>query len=139
MTTAVIQNSVPIGMKKDKIVYWTTTTIVSAVMLLSACYFCFSEDAKGAFAHLGLPNYFRVELTVAKTLGALALLIPAVPARIKEFAYFGIAITIASAIIAHSASGDGISHVIDPLVIFGILVVSYVYHHKRETRRWPTR
>ena len=119
-------------MKKDKIIYWTTTSIISAIMLLSAYYFCFSEDAKGAFAHLGLPNYLRVELTVAKILGGLALLIPAVPARIKEFAYFGIAMTIASAIIAHAASGDGISHVIDPLVIFGILVVSYVYHHKRE-------
>jgi hypothetical protein len=93
--------------------------------------FRFSDEAKGAFAHLGLPSYFRVELTVAKILGALALLIPAVPKRIKEFAYFGIAITVVSAIIAHAASGDGISHVIDPLIVFGILIVSYVYHHKR--------
>ncbi len=118
-------------MKKDKIIYWTTTVIISAVMLLSAYYFCFSEQAKDAFVHLGLPNYFRIELTVAKLLGGLALLIPLVPKRIKEFAYFGAGITIASAIVAHWASGDGISHVIDPAIIFGILIVSYVYHRKR--------
>src|SRR6266436_3867896 len=131
MTAATIQRSAPISMKKDAIIYWTTTGIISAIMLLSAYYFCFSAEVKDAFTHLGLPNYLRVELTVAKTLGGLALLIPAVPTRIKEFAYFGIAITVASAIIAHAASGDGISHVVDPLIIFGILIVSYVYHHKR--------
>jgi hypothetical protein len=135
MTTAAIQRSVPMGgMKRDRIVYWTSTGIIASIMLLSAYYFCFSDEAKGAFAHLGFPGYFRVELTVAKALGALAVLIPAVPNRVKEFAYFGIAITIGSAVIAHAASGDGISHVIDPLIIFGILIVSYVYHHKREPR-----
>src|SRR5882672_7183553 len=135
MTTAAIQRSTPVGLKKDAIVYWASTGIISAIMLLSAYYFCFSAEAKGAFAHLGFPDYFRVELTVAKTLGALALLIPAVPKRIKEFAHFGIAITVASAIIAHAASGDGIAHVIDPLIVFGILIVSYVYHQKRQPRR----
>jgi hypothetical protein len=134
MTAATIQRSAPIGMKKDAIIYWTSTGIISAIMLLSAYYFCFSDEAKEAFMHLGLPNYFRVELTIAKPLGALALLIPAVPKRIKEFAYFGIGITVFSAIIAHAASGDGISHVIDPLIIFGILVVSYMYHQKRQPR-----
>jgi hypothetical protein len=134
MTTAAIQSSIPAGMKRDTIIYWITTCIISSIMLLSAFYFSFSADAKGAFAHLGLPDYFRIELTVAKILGGLALLLPAVPTRIKEFAYFGIAITIASAIIAHAASGDGIAHIIDPAIVFGILVVSYVYHHKREPR-----
>src|SRR5687767_1466573 len=108
MTTATIQNFSPIGMKKDKIIYVMTTGIIASIMMISAFYFSFSAEAKGAFAHLGLPNYFRIELTVAKVLGALALLIPAVPKPIKEFAYFGIAITILSASIAHAASGDGI-------------------------------
>src|SRR4051794_14462946 len=31
---------------------------------------------KGAFVHLGYPSCFRIELTIAKTLGVLALLIP---------------------------------------------------------------
>ena len=132
MTTATIQRSSPIEIKKDRIIYLMSTWIIAIIMVLSAFYFTFSTEAKGAFAHLGLPNYLRAELAVAKILGALALVIPAVPKRIKEFAYFGIAITIVSAIIAHAASGDGIWHAIDPLIILGILIVSYVYHQKRE-------
>src|SRR5258708_40352583 len=65
----------------------------------------------------------------SKILGALALLIPTVPTRMKEFAYFGFTITLISAIIAHSSSGDGISS-IDPLVFLGILIVSYLYFNK---------
>jgi hypothetical protein len=59
-----------------------------------------------AFAHLGFPGYFRVELALAKLLGVLILLTP-VPARLKEWAYAGFAITLASALIAHFSVGDG--------------------------------
>ena len=59
-----------------------------------------------AFTHLGFPGYFRVELSWAKFLGVVLLLAPA-PARLKEWAYAGFAITLASAFIAHLAVGDG--------------------------------
>ena len=59
-----------------------------------------------AFNHLGFPAYFRVELSWAKFLGVVLLLAP-VPARLKEWAYAGFAITLGSALIAHLASGDG--------------------------------
>ena len=45
-----------------------------------------------AFTHLGFPAYFRVELSWAKLLGVVLLLAP-VPARLKEWAYAGFAIT----------------------------------------------
>ena len=112
-----------------KLIYWIATGIVAAVMLGSALNFSVNKEMEGAFAHLGLPNWFRVELTVAKILGALALLIPTIPNRIKEFAYFGFAITLISAIIAHSSSCDGIAS-LDPLVFLSILIVSYWYYHK---------
>jgi len=121
-------------MKKDKIIYWTATGIVATVMLWSAFNFSLNEEMKGAFAHLGLPNWFRIELTVAKILGALALLIPTIPNRIKEFAYCGFTITLISAIIAHFSSGDGISS-IDPLVFLGILIVSYLYYYKAQLHK----
>ena len=73
-------------------------------------------------------------MTVAKTLRALALLIPTIPNRIKEFAYFGFALTLISAIIAHSSSGDGISS-IDPLLFLGILIVSYLYFNKLKNNK----
>lgn len=131
MTIAAIQRTAAIRMRKDGIIYWASTGIISFVMLASAIFFGFSSTAKGAFAHLGFPDYFRVELTIAKILGGLALLIPVVPTRIKEFAYAGCSITIASAVIAHAASGDGISHIVDPMIILSILTVSYAYFRKR--------
>jgi hypothetical protein len=59
-----------------------------------------------AYTHLGFPDYFRIELALAKLLGAVLLLAPA-PARLKEWAYAGFAITLGSALIAHFAVGDG--------------------------------
>jgi DoxX-like family len=59
-----------------------------------------------AFSHLGFPAYFRVELSWAKLAGVVALLAP-LPARVKEWAYAGFAITLISALIAHFAVGDG--------------------------------
>ena len=59
-----------------------------------------------AFTHLGFPAYFRVELSWAKFLGVVLMLAPA-PARLKEWAYAGFAINLASALIAHFSVGDG--------------------------------
>ncbi len=117
--------------RKDRTIYWTTTGIVVGVMLLSALNFAFNPAMKGAFAHLGLPNWFRVELTVAKLLGSFALLIPVVPHRIKEFAYAGFAITLISASIAHLSSGDPVAFEIGHSFFFLSLVVSYLYYHRR--------
>ena len=117
-------------MNKNKIIYWTTTGVVAAVMALSAVNFSLNEQMKGAFAHFGLPDWFRIELTVAKLLGVLALIIPATPARLKEFAYFGFALTIVSACVAHISSGDGIVRGLEPLIFLGFLTTSYVYYHK---------
>jgi hypothetical protein len=119
-------------MKKDKIIYWTATGIVATVMLWSAINFSFNAEMKGAFAHLGLPGWFRVELSAAKILGVCALVLPIIPNRIKEFAYFGFALTIISAPIAHISSGDGILRGLEPLIFLGFLIVSYLYYHKAE-------
>jgi hypothetical protein len=119
--------------KRDKTVYWLATGAVCAVMVFSAINFNLKVPLgpmKGAFAHLGYPDYFRIELTVAKALGVLALLVPIVPLRVKEFAYFGFAITLVSASTAHFSSGDPLLFVIDPLFFLAALIVSYVGFHK---------
>jgi hypothetical protein len=59
-----------------------------------------------AFTHLGFPAYFRVELSLAKLLGVVMLLAPT-PMRLKEWAYAGFAINLASALVAHLSVGDG--------------------------------
>ena len=102
-------------------------------------HFPFPNGPEGAFVHLGFPPYFKVELTIAKILGVLALVIPAVPFKVKEFAYFGFGITLVSATIAHFGRGDArdlsVLFVIDPLIFLGLLMVSYVYFEKRHSLR----
>jgi hypothetical protein len=115
---------------EPKAIYWITTGLVCAVMVFSAINFNLKNPLgpmKGAFTHLGYPSYFRIELTVAKLLGVAALLIPIVPRKVKEFAYAGFAITLASAGIAHFSVGDPILFVVDPLLFLVILIVSYRY------------
>src|SRR5207302_9368626 len=109
---------------------------VCAVMIFSIVNFTFIDRfpfPEGAFVHLGLPGYFKAELTIAKILGVSALLIPRVPAKIREFAYFGFAITLISASIAHFSSGDArisVLFIIDPLIFLVLLAVSYFYFNK---------
>ena len=121
--------------KRDTIIYGLTTAAVCGVMAFSAVNFNLAEPLgpmKGAFTHLGYPSYFRIELTVAKVLGVLALLVPGVPRKAKEFAYFGFGITLVSASIAHFSVGDPALFVIDPLLFMGALIVSYVLFLNRD-------
>ena len=118
---------------RDKTIYWLTTGAVCAVMAFSAVNFNLKEPLgpmKGAFVHLGYPDYFRIELTVAKVLGLLAFLVPGVPFKAKEFAYFGFGITLISASIAHFSVGDPALFVIDPLLFLAALIVSYSYFRR---------
>jgi len=117
-------------MKKNKIIYWTSTVIVSGMMLFSGFSYLANEEMKGAFVHLGFPNYLRVELATAKILGAMALIIPAIPFTIKQFAYFGFAITFVSAFLAHVSVGDSANYAAMPLIFLVILAVSYFYNQK---------
>ena len=84
--------------------------IVTALFCLQTGFTAYAQlrlpQVAEAFTHLGFPDYFRVELTCAKLLGVVLLLAP-MPARIKEWAYAGFAITLGSALIAHLAVGDG--------------------------------
>jgi len=124
-------------MRRSRIIYWTTTAIVCSVMVFSAINFNLRNPLgpmKGAFAHLGLPDYFRIELTVAKILGVLALLMPNVPYKIREFAYFGFGITLISASIAHFSSGDSLMFIVDPLIFLSLLIVSYRTNPTRQVQ-----
>jgi hypothetical protein len=121
--------------KKDRIVYGIATGLVCAVMAYSAVNFNLKNPLgpmKGAFRHLGYPDYFRIELTAAKALGVLALLLPGLPRKVREFAYAGFAITLVSAAIAHFSVGDAWFFVVDPLFFLGALVTSYVYFEKKQ-------
>jgi hypothetical protein len=66
-------------------------------------------------------------------LGALVLIIPKVPKRIKEWAYAGFGFDFIFASISHIAI-DGIDfQSFFPLLFLGILMVSYYSFHKLST------
>jgi hypothetical protein len=86
--------------------FWTVTALFCLQITFTAYAQLTLPQVAEAFTRLGFPDYFRVELALAKILGVLLLLSP-VPARLKEWAYAGFAITLASAVIAHIAIGEG--------------------------------
>lgn len=121
------------NMKAQKILYWISTALFAAMMLFSSYSYFTSPDVKAGFEHLGFPSYFRVELGIAKFIGAVLLILPFVKGRLKEWVYAGFGITLISAGISHFAVGDPVANWMTPLVMLTILAVSNMYYHKLHT------
>lgn len=117
-------------MKKNKIIYWTSTSLAMLTGAFAGLlYLTGNPSITAAFTHLGFPDYFRIELGIAKIIGMIILLVPSVPAKIKEWAYAGFGITFLSAIAAHIRI-DGVNAAIAPMIPLILLAVSYTYFHK---------
>jgi DoxX-like family len=104
-----LQKSTDLRMPRSKgivIGFWIVTALFCLQMSFTAYAQLRLPEVAEAFTRLGFPAYFRVELSCAKLLGVVLLLAP-VPARLKEWAYAGFAINLASALIAHLSVGDG--------------------------------
>jgi hypothetical protein len=118
-------------MKKTTIAYWVTTGLLALMMTKSAVAYLTQEAVRVECHRLGFPDYFRVELALAKFLGVLALLLP-VSFWLKEWAYAGFTILLVSAIIAHPASGEPLGASAGPMVLLGVLAASYLLYHRRQ-------
>lgn len=118
-------------MKVLKISYWLSTALFSLMMAFSAYAYVTQPEVKQGFVHLGFPDYFRIELAVAKLLGAVILLAP-VATRFKEWAYAGFGIVVISAFIAHIAAGDPLSMRLGPVFALALLLASYFTHYKKQ-------
>lgn len=119
--------------KKDKIIFWSATTIIALFEGLMPALTSQTELAKEGIRHLGYPEYFGNTLVVFKVVGVLLLVIPAVPKRFKEWAYAGFGFSFVFATISH-AMVDGVNgQTFFPLIILAILAVSYRYYHKLNT------
>ena len=118
-------------MKKTNIIYWATTIIIFLMEGVMPAFTSQTELAKEGIRHLQYPEYFGNALVVFKVLGALALIIPQVPKRIKEWAYAGFAYDFIFASISYFAI-DGVGfQSFFPLIFLGILAASYIYYHKK--------
>ena len=117
-------------MKWTKIIYWTATILIFLFEGVMPALTFNSELARQGTAHLGYPDYFRVSFTIFKILGALGLLLPFVKGRVKEWVYAGFAFDFVFAFISLTAV-DGLTGMsFFPLVVFAVLIVSYITYHK---------
>ncbi len=113
-----------------KIIFWITTGIIFLFEGVMPALTSQSEMAKEGIHHLGYPAYFGVLLTVFKVVGALVLILPQAPARLKEWAYAGFGFDFICAFVSICAV-DGFSGMaMAPLVVLAILAVSYIYYYK---------
>lgn len=116
--------------KTNKIIFWTATIIIFLFEGVMPAFTSQTELAKEGIRHLGYPEYFGNTLVVFKVLGALVLVIPKLPKRMKEWAYAGFTFDFLFASISHFAVDGFDFQTIFPLIILAILMVSYVYFHK---------
>src|ERR1700728_2112206 len=118
------------------IAFWIVTVLFCVEMIFTAYWEWFTPQAAQAFARLGFPAAsFRVELSVAKMLGVLALLIPAIPARAKEWAYAGFAFNLVSALIAHASIHDRHAAFAPSTITLLLGTCSYVLWKRLESLR----
>ena len=111
-------------------IYWGSTGLLALMMIGSGISYFFVEEIAASFENMGFPHYFRIELGIAKLIGAVALVLP-LPRFLKEWAYFGFIVSFVSAFIAHVAVGDPIGDIIPPVIALAILAVSYVTYRQR--------
>lgn len=114
--------------KKQKRIYWIITIVAIALIVLPS-YFAPREYLIQTTKSLQFPDYFPLELDILKIVGAILILIPAIPTMFKEWAYVGFGILLLSASLAHGVV-DGFAKGVAPLVPFAILAVSYYYFRR---------
>ncbi len=117
--------------KRNSIIFWISTGLFTAFMLMSTIPNILStEEWLEIFRQLGYPAYMLPFLGVAKLLGLVAIVVPGFP-RLKEWAYAGLFFDLAGAVYSGLAVGG-----FDPLMLvmiipFSLGTVSYIFFHKR--------
>jgi hypothetical protein len=120
-------------MKSTKITYWILTSLIFIMEGIIPALTSQSELAKQGISHLQYPSYFGNALVVFKVLGALTLILPMIPKRLKEWAYAGFTFNFIFASISHGAI-DGVNfQTLMPLIFLAVLWGSYACYYKLKT------
>lgn len=119
-------------MKQNKTLYRVAKGFIIFFMFLSIFFTYINKDA---FTQLGFPEYFRIELIIAKFIGVVALMLPATSVRVKEWVYAGFMITMISALIAHICSGDPIGKIMFVAVDFVLVLIAIRYVSKKDLEK----
>ena len=115
-------------MKKDRIIYWIFTGLISAWMVLQGVMFTFmSSQIEPLLTGLGLPLSIIIPLGIAKLLAVISILWKK-SNLLKQLAYLGLFIDFAAAIISHIRVDDG--QWPGASVALLLLVISFIYDRK---------
>lgn len=118
-------------MKAKKIIYWISTGIISAIMLMSASMYIFDhEEISNVFLGLGFPVFIIYPLAIAKLLGITAILTRKVKS-LTEWAYAGFFFDLLLAFGAHWFAKDG---GFAPALV-GIVLIMTSYFLGKEVRK----
>ncbi len=115
-------------MKRDQIIYYVSTGLLSVLMLYSvSMYFFKHEDISQLFTNFGYPTYIIYPYAVIKLLGLFAIWNPNFK-LIKEWAYAGFFFAFVLAFFAHFMIGDGDQ--MGAVVALVLLITSYIFNKK---------
>jgi len=114
--------------KTNKIIYYASTGLLTALMLFSAgMYFFKHEMVSEAFIGLGYPTYIIYPLAIAKILGLIAIWTRK-SKILKEWAYAGFFYDVVLAFGAHIMVQDGSFK--EALIGIILVLTSYIFEKR---------
>src|ERR1700749_5149947 len=117
-------------MKTLKLAHWASTCLFCGVFLMTGTlYILHSQTMVTKFHEIGFPLYILNLIGPLKIAGAITLLIPAAPARLKEWAYAGFVFDLVGAAWCHFAV-QGFSEGIKLLIPITVVAVSFLSYHR---------
>jgi len=115
-------------MKTNKIIYWVSTGLLSALLLMSAGMYVFNNEVvQEMFKAFGYPVYIIYPLAAAKV-SAVIVLLSQKQSKLKEWAYSALFFEFILALFAHFMIGDGDQ--MGAVIAITLLVVSYIFGRK---------
>ncbi|MBL4706226.1 MAG: DoxX family protein [Flavobacteriales bacterium] len=116
--------------KRDKIIYWIATGLLTANMLLSVMMYFFKyEMVAEMLTSLSFPTFLIYPLAIAKLLGLLAIWTNKSKV-LKEWAYAGFVFVFLLAIFGHIKADDG--GFVGAVVALLLVGTSYVFYKRLE-------
>lgn len=120
-------------MKTTKIMYWSATGLLGAMLLMSAGMYIFNNAMiQELFIKFGYPTYIIYPLAIAK-ITAVVVLITQKKSALTEWVYSALFFEFILAFFAHYMIGDG--EQMGAVIATVLLVVSYIYNKKLYTSK----
>lgn len=108
-----------------RVTYWSTTILVAFCILSGGVFQLIgARESMEGIVRLGYPTFFITIIGFWKLLGGITILLPGF-ARVKEWAYAGIVFDLTGAAASNAFSGMPAWHVIAPLVLLALTLISW--------------